>query len=186
MIWMHHDTIWVRDHTGCLTAFDAGRLAASIQRAAVAQGLPDWWLAEPLGLAVREYVSQNTDGDSFIDAEEMATVIASVLSKLGFPEIAHAYQHRQEHAQIRLDQLNIGMELDFYRELDLALHAASVCATRHLELTGLRSCVMRLRGASRWSKSCRQLAEEIVEHVRERVMRLRPAGADVLGLAVVE
>jgi len=46
--------------------------------------------------------------------------------------------------------------------------------------------VMQLRGARRWTVGCRELAEEIVDYVRERVARVRPAKAECLRLAVVE
>jgi hypothetical protein len=176
--------LWVRDAQGRLTAFDAGRLTASVKRAACAQGIPDWWLAEPLGQAVCEYVHHNADDGSFVDVNKLATVIASVLSRLGYPDIATAYQHRSERAEIRLDSLDNGMELEFYRELDAALSRVASPATRRIEVRGLRSCVMRLRGASRWSNGCRYLAEEIVEHVRERLLRLRTGNAEALQLAV--
>ena len=55
-----------------------------------------------------------------------------------------------------------------------------------MEVNGLRACVMQLRGTQRWTTSCRKLAEEIVEHVRERVARVRPQQAACLRLAVME
>jgi hypothetical protein len=55
-----------------------------------------------------------------------------------------------------------------------------------MEVDGLRACVMQLRGARRWTAGCREFAEEIVEYVRVRVARVRPAQAASLQLAVVE
>jgi hypothetical protein len=55
-----------------------------------------------------------------------------------------------------------------------------------VRLCGLRACVMQLRGARRWGAGCRQLAEEIITHVRSRVSGLRPEGAEPLRLAVLE
>ena len=186
MIWLRQDIVWVRDADGRLTGFDPARLAASIKRAAFATGIEDWWLADLLGQAVYQYTVANAATDSFIEAGEMATVVASVLERLGHTEIANAYRHRQERAEIRLDQMNTGFELEFYRQLDAALGNAAEATTRQVQVTGLRSCVMRLRGAQRWGSSCRQLADEIVMHVRERVARLRPEDAGALRLAVVD
>jgi hypothetical protein len=44
---------------------------------------------------------------------------------------------------------------------------------------------MRLRGARHWSAGCRQLAQEILSHVRQRVVQVRPRNATELRLTVV-
>jgi hypothetical protein len=186
VIWLRQDIVWVRDAGGRLTAFDTVRLAVSIKRAAVVVGLADWWLAESLSQAVYHFVTGNTSAESFIEAGEMATVVAAVLDRLGYAEIATAYRQRHERAEIHLDQMNTALELEFYRQLDAALGNATEADTRQVQVRGLRFCVMRLRGAQRWSNSCRQLAEEIVAHVRERAARLRPQQAAALRLAVMD
>jgi hypothetical protein len=55
-----------------------------------------------------------------------------------------------------------------------------------MRIDGLRACVMQLRGARRWTAECRRFAEDIVEHVRGRVVRMRSPRAASLKLAVVE
>jgi hypothetical protein len=186
MICFRQDVIWVRDAAGRLTALHTGRLAASIKRAAAAQGISDWWLADGLSMAVQEYVLRNADTESFIEAAELADAITSVLNMLGYTEIATAYKRRHERAEIHLGEMNVEFELEFYRELDAALSHAAGPATLHLQVTGLRFCVMRLCGAHRWSATCRQLAEEIVMHVGERVAQLRDDHAAALRFAVTD
>jgi len=181
MIQPRASNCWVRVGDDRYEPFDAERLADSVRRAAMLLGQEDWWLAEPVALAVEAFIAGKR-----VSAAGIAGLTAQLLCALGFTEIAEAYKRRQECAEIRLDEINAGLELEFYRELDAALTGAAETVTRHVHVSGLRTCVMRLRGAQRWGDSCRQLAEEIVEHVRSRIVQRRSTEAEVLRLAVVD
>jgi hypothetical protein len=109
-----------------------------------------------------------------------------VLKALTCDHIARAYARRREWTEIHLDEI-AGFELEFYRQLDEALTTASSAEeTSMMQLRGLRACVMRLCGAQRWGESCRTLADEIVDFVRARVVRCRPAAAGALRMEVLE
>jgi hypothetical protein len=189
MILPREDIAWIKTDEGRVAPFDGERLADSIQRAAARVGHSDSLLAESIAAALQLFVCEGT-GQRTLTAREVADLVASVLSMLGFEEIAQAYALQERRAQIRLDEMaaraDAGLELEFFRQLDAALGAAADGRTALMEVGGLRTCVMRLRGAQRWGASCRRLAEEIVNHVRVRVALLRPTQAVELRLAVME
>ncbi len=189
MIQAQSDIAWVRFDDGHLAPFDERRLALSIQNTAARLGDADWWLAESIAAAVHAYAVK-CRSDAIIPSKEIADIVVTVLSMLGFKELSQAYAKKKRRAEIRLGDLagHVGtaFELEFFRQLDHALHAAADQRLSVLEVVGLRTCVMQLRGARRWTEGCRRSAEEIVEYVRERVARVRPAQAVCLQLAVVE
>lgn len=189
MIQAHDDIAWVKFDDGHLAPFDEQELALSIQGAAERAGQADWWLAESIAAAIHAY-SVKCRSDRVIPSSEITEVVAAVLSMLGYKELSQAYVNQQRRAAIHLGELagrlGAAFELDFFRQLDRALGAAADRQLSVLEVNGLRACVMQLRGARRWSTGCRAFAEEIVEYVRERVARVRPAKAACLQLAVVE
>jgi hypothetical protein len=189
MIRAHDDIAWVKFDDGHMVPFDERRLALSIQNVAERMGEADWWLAESIAAAIHAYAAKCLS-NSIIASNEIADVVVSVLSVLGFKKLAQAYANQRRRAAIHLGELagHVGaaFELEFFRQLDHALCAAADRRLSVLELDGLRTCVMQLRGGRRWTAGCRRFAEEIVEYVRERVARVRPAQAVCLQLAVVE
>jgi hypothetical protein len=189
MILERQDLTWVESADGRRTPFDEARLIASIQTAANRIGHDSELLAESVAAAIHSYARDCTS-DRTIEAGEIQDVVASVLHMLGYDEIERAYMRRRQLSEIRLDELvtqsGAGFELNFYHQLDHALLSAADEKLALLHVRGLRSCVMRLRGANRWGASCSALAEDIVEHVRYRVVRLRPPLAAALRLAVLD
>ena len=189
MIQLHDDIVWVRFEDGRLAPFDEQRLALSIQKVAELAGHSDWWLAESIAAAVHAYaVKCLTNG--VIQCREITEIVAVVLSELGYQGISEAYARGANRVAIHLHdltgQMTASLELEFFQQLDRALGAAANRRLLVLEVDGLRACVMQLRGAQRWTAGCRRFAEDIVEHVRERVARVRPRRAASLKLAVVE
>jgi hypothetical protein len=181
---------WVKGRDGRWLAFDTARLENSIETAAESVGQPDWWLAGSIAAAVRLFVCEASP-EHTNSADEIEEIVESVLSMLGYEEIARAYGLKQHRAEIRLDEMtyNAGaaLELDFFQRLDAALAAAAEAQARLVQMRGLRACVMHLRGARRWSAGCRQLAEDIVSYVRARAARASFAGVQhSLSLAVLE
>jgi len=189
MIQLHEDVLWVKAEDGRLSPFDEQRLAMSIQRAAEKAGHIEWWLAESVAAAVHAF-AVNTRSESVMLSGEITEVVAAVLATLGYDWISEAYAAGADRVAIHLNELawrtNAGFELEFFQQLDHALGAAANRRLVAMRLDGLRACVMQLRGARRWTAGCRQLAEDIVEHVRGRVVRVRSRRAASLKLAVVE
>jgi hypothetical protein len=189
MILLREDITWVRAEEGRLTPFDTWRLAESIRRAAEAVNHHDWWVAESIAAATHLYAVECLPEDP-LSARELAHIVTKVLEMLGYADVSQAYAQRGEQTKIRLDEMAAqasgGFELAFFCKLDAALQAAADEELSVVHVCGLRSCVMRLRAAHRWGASCRQLAEDIVEYVRNRVSQVRPEHAAVLRLAVLE
>jgi hypothetical protein len=185
MIQPRQDLAWVEGADGRLTPFDEARLIASIQTAVRCAGHDSELLPESVAGAIHLYAH-----DRQIPASEIEAIVLSVLHMLGCEDVASAYAERRQLAEIHLNELAAqsgpGFELDFYWHLDAALGSAAEGRLALLQVRGLRSCVMQLRAAHRWGASCRALAEDIVEHVRFRVARLRPPHAAALRLAVVD
>ena len=189
MILMEQDMVWVRDAHGHMTPFDARRLASAIHYAARQAGSPADWIAFPVAEAVAAYLAAR-DGDRVVAAVELRRIVLAVLGMLGCDEIARTYQHGRQRVEIRLDELaawsGAGFELGFFQQLDAALAAVKNDAMRQLQVQGLRACVMQLRGSQCWGRRCRTMAEDIVGHVRTRVVQMRSRTAESLNLAVVE
>ena len=57
MIQPRSSNCWVRVGDDRYEPFDVGRLADSIRRAAMLLGQEDWWLAEPVALAVEAFIA---------------------------------------------------------------------------------------------------------------------------------
>ena len=176
MIQLPDDLVWVRAEDDRLTPFDAGRLAKSIQG--------DSLLAESIAAAVELYARECLPR-AVISADEIIAIVQSVLTMLGCEPAAQAYALRRCSAQIRLDEL-AGFELEFFRQLDTALGRAADEEMAHMELRGLRGCVMRLNGAQRWGQRCRVMAEEIIDFARTRAAQIRPPQSAALRLDVFE
>ena len=189
MIRLCDDVAWVKFEDGQLAPFDEHRLAVSIHRVAERVGNADWWLAESIAAAIHVYAVK-TRSDGVIPSAEIEGIVTMVLSTLGYEAISHAYGGSTNRVAIHLNKLtgqeSAAFELEFYQRLDRELGAAASRRLLVMEVNGLRACVMQLRGTQRWTMSCRKLAEEIVDYVRERVARMRPPQSACLRLAMVE
>jgi hypothetical protein len=189
MIQLHDEVLWVQAEDGRLSPFDEQRLAMSIQKAAENAGHADWWLAESIAAAVHAFAVKSRR-EPVIPSKEVAEIVATVLATLGYEWISEAYSGGANRVAIHLNELawrtNAGFELEFFQQLDHALGAVTNRRLVGMRIDGLRACVMQLRGARRWTAGCRRLAEDIVEHVRGRVARMRSRRAASLRLAVVE
>jgi len=186
MIQLRDNIGWVQAGDGRAAPFDVERLSASVMRAATLAGHGDWWLAEAVAMALQEFVVGHCARQT-LPAETLADLVKGVLGSLGYADIAKAYGRRRQHAEVHLDQItNTVSELEFFQRLDAALRVAGDDELASVRVRGLRSCVMRLRGAQYWSAGCRRMAEEILCHVRERVARARRREAGELRLAVIE
>jgi hypothetical protein len=176
MIQRHHDIVWVRQADGTTVPFDAGRLTESVDRAAVLAGHHESSLGESLAVAV-EMFALRVASQPVVSADDIARFVETVLNGIGYTTIARMYGHRSRHVEIRLDDVaacvETGFELGFYQRLDEALDVAGDARKTLIQLRGLKPCVMKLRGAQRWSGDCVRLADEIVHHVRTRAARLR-------------
>jgi len=176
MILLCESVCWVQTEEGRATPFDAARLSASILRAAAQAGYGGWWLAEAVTQAIHEFVCVHCDRQT-VSAAALTELVEGVLGALGYKDIAEAYRQRHRCAEVCLDQMTeTASELEFFHRLDTALQVVGNDELALVQVRGLRTCVMRLRGAHYWSAGCRRMAEEILGHLRERVARTRRCG----------
>jgi hypothetical protein len=173
MIQLREDIAWVRQADGRCEPFDVAQLTASIHRAIAAAGLTDQLLAESIAAAIYHYTCEICRQQT-IAASEIEELVIAVLTMLDLDMVVQTYERRRQSAQIQLDRLTdtADFELGFYRRLDTELAAVAADELEWVQLSGLRACVMRLRGARRWGESCRVLADEIVAFVRERIQQV--------------
>ena len=117
-------------------------------------------------------------------------MVEALLEMLGHDQWCLAYALQRRQSEIQLDQMaggaGVACELLFFQGLDQALRRAAAAERRQLQMTGLRACVLQLRGSARWTRGCKQLADEIVDYVWARVERLPARDGAVLQLAVVD
>src|SRR5580700_5515731 len=146
MIQAIEDIVWVEFEDGHMAPFDEQRLALSIQNVAERAGHSDWWLAESVAAAVHAYAVK-CRSDCVIPSQEIVEIVVAVLATLGFEKISEAYAGHEHCAAIHLNDLATRMgaafELEFFRQLDEALGAASDHRLSVIEVDGLRACVMR-------------------------------------------
>jgi hypothetical protein len=186
MIQLCDNIAWVRSADGRAAPFDVARLSNSVMGAATQAGHGDWWLAESVALALQEFIVGHCERQT-LPAAALADLVKGVLASLGYTDIADAYAHRRQHAEVHLDQMsNTISELEFFHRLDAALRVTGDNELISVRVRGLRSCVMRLRSAQYWSASCRRMAEEILCHVRERVARAHRNKTGTLRLTVTD
>lgn len=176
MIQARDNLVWVRNAAGDLEPFDEERLAAAAQRVA-GDDEDGQAVAQAVAGAVYQYARDHAS-ERVVTTAEIAEMVEAVLLMLGYDEAAARCGE-----EIRLDELaarsGVGFELAFYRDLGAALGAAT--ERRAVRLSGLRACVLQLRGTRRWGAACRQVAREILAFVYARTARAR-----ALNLAVTE
>jgi len=73
-----------------------------------------------------------------------------------------------------------GSELFFFSKLRGAVRDQLAHEPSAIRFSGLRSCVMRLAGARRWSPRCRRLQDQIVDYLRRCFRRESRAGGCLL------
>lgn len=189
MIQYHHDVVWVKEADGRTVPFDPSRLSASVERAASLAGCAGCSLGESLAAAL-EMFALNIAKEPVLAAGDIAQFVETVLNSIGYSTIARMYSHRKNHVEIRLEDMasrvTTGFELGFYQRLDHALDVVNNSGTTLVQIRGLRECVLKLRGARRWSDRCGRLADDIVDHVRMRAAHLRTNTASSLHLTVLE
>ncbi len=190
MIQMHSDVLWVSGR---------GRLPGAIRRAAAGAVDPESRRERRTvrlvaggvdcggGARICGQVAQRPDYSEQGDCRDRGDGAGDVGVRVDLRGVRRGREPRGDSPQrVGVASKNAGFELEFFQELDHALSAAANRRLVAMRIDGLRACVMKLRGARRWTAECRRLAEDIVEHVRGRVVRMRSPRAASLKLAVVE
>ena len=154
-----------------LGTYEAGWLAGCIRQAALVAGHADWWFAEDVAVATVRYL-QNRYSATAITLDELEKKVVATLCKIGFSDVAS--QLRMEPPQIRLSLSDLvlqseGMELAFFRLLDIRLLNLREAGARKVALTGTKAAIKHLRCAKHWTADCQCLEDRIVDIARHRL-----------------
>ncbi|MCS7048744.1 MAG: hypothetical protein NZ483_05570 [Verrucomicrobiae bacterium] len=158
--------LWLRQPDGRLEPFDEAWLSEFLRERLREEAEE---LIEPMAQGLFEYLQENS-GHLPVRLAELDFWVDHLLTclNLSAPEPADATR-----AQIRLDELasasGVGFELGFFRELGRCLSEIAHRPRVRVQMTGLRRCVLHLRGQRRWSDGCRQLAREILGFIESHV-----------------
>jgi hypothetical protein len=168
---------------GTLAPFERSWVEGSIRLAARNAGYQAWWLACPVSESVIEYFATRID-ETIVPISRIIDAIREVLRAIGYRDIARKYQPGPPPLRISLAELardaGTGYELAFFRLLDENVRLALVSAAESIRFDQLKGCVKRLRASKTWQRDCRALQDEIIAHLRARLMQ---AGS-VKGLSV--
>lgn len=117
--------------------------------------------------AVLHYFKQEQGRDS-VTLGEFAEALEKVLQGFNPSDIPTDAENRVLEADLQKLAADSGeaFELTFFPRLRDELRAGLQQSPQMLRFRGLRSCVMHLTGARRWSARCESLREQIVEFLR--------------------
>ncbi len=180
---------WVCDENGELVPFVCERLAKSIQESAQSVGEEANDLAQAVAFAIYRYICDQKDR-CIIECVEIVKVVESLLSFLGYEELAGTYALGNRHLELRFDEILARseqcLELALYLHLDQILEVALEGDIGKLNLDGLRPYVMQLCGVQRWSRGCQKLTNEIVAYIRDRIVQLSSGRNTMLQVTITQ
>jgi hypothetical protein len=144
-------------------------LCFCLRRAAEKSGYAHWWLTEHVIASVVCYLAE-TYQKKVITSKYLHTVVFSVLQAIGYGDVAMHFQILDLPLELSLSELareaGSGYELTFFRLLKQRIEPALLNGVSNFDFHGLHPCVRHLKSAKRWSRSCSQLRNEIVEFLR--------------------
>ena len=148
-------------------------LCFCLRRAAERSGYDRWWLAEHVASSVICYLG-TTYQNNVITKNHLCDIVLSLLKAIGYAEVALHFQTLDLPFELSLIDLareaGAGYELAFFRLLEERVQPALSNQASNLDIYGLRQCVRHLQGAKKWSRSCSELRNEIVEFLRAQLL----------------
>ena len=133
-------------------------------------------------MAVLHYFRQEL-GRTRVSVSEFSAALEVVLHSLGLTQIKAAPDPARREGEAGATDLGElagdGMELLFFQRLREELRRQLRPSPQMVRFQGLRSSVMRLAGARRWSPRCQDLHDRIVDFLRTSILaepRERPCG----------
>ena len=138
-------------------------LSEKIKKAAAAASVPEW-LAIDIANGIETYLKFHYPG-TVIDMPDLISRIRKTLGQLGLDGFAAHLSEAAPPVRISLTDLarrsGAGFELLFFELLKNHFRSAATGGARQLICYGLRGCVLKLTGASKWSIRCERLEKEI-------------------------
>jgi len=171
---------------GRIVAFDRGWMVASLQKAALKAGYPQWWLAEHVTESIATYLLMRFD-ENVLGLQRLSKAVQSVLQVIGYAEVASHFDPSPPPMKVSLVEIardaGSGYELAFFEILGRAIQEMLAGNTSRFELFGLERCVKQLRAKKVWCRDCDSLRTEIVAFVREQICQTNPGLEIVFSLS---
>jgi hypothetical protein len=146
-----------------------------VRTAAERAGYANWWLAEPVGESVLEYLA-SCYSRNVIGLAAFVELFRAALTSIGYSEVASRFEALPLPFELSLADLaresGPGYELGFFYLLSERIRPALAKPQTSFQLSELHGCVRYLRSAKTWSRNCSQLRTEIVEFVRAELFRI--------------
>ncbi len=150
----------------------------ALRRAAQAAGHPYWWPAEDVAKTVQFYFRAQPPAEPIL-FENFQGAVRRLLTDTGHPDIADRFLTEGLDLGISLLELARkvppGFELGFFAECEQAIDALlKVPAVGHAFFQDLGPAVKRLLSKTHWCRACDHLRDEVVAHLRNRLIQRSP------------
>jgi hypothetical protein len=175
MIQLRDDCLLIQQPSGETIPCSAQEV--TIELAGGASGDVDPEVIRHAAAAVLHYFKVEL-GREFVTIAEFSAALGRVLRGFGFEvECAEEPNADKRPTVIRADLRQIAQasgkafELCFFTRVRSVLIDALDHTPRAVEFHGLRGCVKQLMGARRWCNRCRSFEEQLVDYLRECLIR---------------
>jgi hypothetical protein len=167
MIQLHDDYLYFRTTSGETIPCSAELVAIELVGESISQLDPE--LLRHAAAAVLHYFKDDLGRES-VTVPEFSKALERVLKGLGFQVQSSENEVVAPAQSSDLSQLvNEGeqvIELHFFLCLRDEIRKRLAESPELVRFTGLRSCVMRLAGAKRWSHRCQALYDQVLDYLR--------------------
>jgi len=175
MIALHESEMLVEFQGGRLVLFDRVWLHRSLTLAAERAGYEKWWLADHVTESVAAYFADHLDL-RVVGIQRLESAVKSVLSTIGYEEVAEEFSPSPPPAEINLFALAIeadtGFELVFFRMLQAAIDEMVASGADEFRFTGVHACAKRLTSSKVWCGDCQRMRADILEFVDTRMLAI--------------
>jgi hypothetical protein len=157
-----------------------------LSRAAHAAGHTLWWPAEHIATTVQAFF-QNTLPSQPICFQRFRTSVHRLLEQLGHADVAQTFLREGMDLGISLlelvDRVPPGFELALFEECDRSLQSLTESrAVARAFLWDLAPGIKRFLRKTHWNRECDWLRDELVHHLRHRLVQLAGDGSITLSI----
>lgn len=146
--------------------YDTAWLETALHRAAHAAEVEDFPFAADIRSGVIRYLETRCPLQ-LMPISDLYDRMRRMLVKIGCQHIADHLQPLAPPITFCLHRLALGagrgFEIGFFSALLDELDRLRIAGVEEIRFTGLRECVMELRGQTQWTNDCQSLANEIEE-----------------------
>jgi hypothetical protein len=173
--------IALRDHLPLLRSQEGEKplrsrwLCNCLRAAAEKAGYENWWLAEHVTESVFGYLTSCYSANT-IEPAVLSELVLSALTVIGYSEVGSRFALLPPPFELSLADLaresGPGYELGFFSLLSRRIRPALAKPQSCFQLSELQGCVRYLRSVKNWTPGCSKLRNEIVDFVRDELVRI--------------